>query len=480
MKIKEMIKGLEEGNLIERKKIDKEQEIKSVTYNSKEVIKDTLFICKGYNFKEEYVKEAEQRGAICYISEKEYNTNMNYIIVKDIRKSMALIGKEYYKTKEQIKKIGITGTKGKTTTIYFIHNILNEYNKRKTAYISTIDYYIGKEVKKSHNTTPESLELYKYIKEAEENKYKEIVMEISSQAEKLDRIYGLTFDVGAITNIGKDHISPREHPNYEDYLGCKIKFLKKCKKVYINKEIEEYERIEKELKDKEIITYGVSKSDYQIKEIRKEGKETVFKVNEEEYRLKIRGKFNCLNACLAVSICKDLNIPYEDIYKGLYITEVPGRMTVYEDGVCPIIVDYAHNKLSIENLFKVIKEEYPNNNIKLVVGCPGDKALNRRKEVADLASNFCSYVYITAEDPGSKNVLDIAKEIASYLDTNIAYEIILDRETAIKKAINTAKKDDIILIIGKGDETYQLVDDKYIEYKSDLKVVEENILTVTN
>ncbi len=469
MKIKEMIKGLEEGNLIERKKIDKEQEIKSVTYNSKEVIKDTLFICKGYNFKEEYVKEAEQRGAICYISEKEYNTNMNYIIVKDIRKSMALIGKEYYKTKEQIKKIGITGTKGKTTTIYFIHNILNEYNKRKTAYISTIDYYIGKEVKKSHNTTPESLELYKYIKEAEENKYKEIVMEISSQAEKLDRIYGLTFDVGAITNIGKDHISPREHPNYEDYLGCKIKFLKKCKKVYINKEIEEYERIEKELKDKEIITYGVSKSDYQIKEIRKEGKETVFKVNEEEYRLKIRGKFNCLNACLAVSICKDLNIPYEDIYKGLYITEVPGRMEIINGFICPIIIDFAHNKLSLETLINDVLDNYTNKKIILVGGVPGETSLNRKKDLADVVNKYNTFIYLTMDNPNNESTKKICKEISLHIFKN--YKIIIKRKKAIRKALKNATHDNIIIIFGKGNENYQIINNTKRYYETDKNIV---------
>lgn len=485
MTFEEIIKLLKKENLVIMK-YKKQDKFSYLSCNSLDVSKDTLFICKGYNFKEQYLYEAILKGVTCYISENLYNTNISYIIVKDIRKAMTIISKEYYKLNDNLFKIGITGTKGKTTTVYFIHNILNNYLQKKTAYISTIDYYSGKNYGKSHNTTPDSMELFRIIKEAEESNSKYLTMEISSQAVKLDRIYGINYDIGGFLNIGEDHIAPNEHPSFEDYLDCKIKFLERCQKVFIYREIEKYDYIKEKLKDKDIITFGFnSDSDFCINSIVKEDYDTLFKIKhgdiEEEYRLTISGSFNCINACLAVAIAKSLNISYEEIYKGLYETKVDGRMTVYENFICPVIVDYAHNKISIETLIKSLKSDYPNKNLKIVVGCPGDKAYNRRKEVGELTGEYASYVYLTAEDPGSKNVKDICDEIITYLKPyHNNYKIIEDRENAIISALNNATKDDVIAIIGKGDETYQLVKNEYLNYKSDLKVVEEQISKITN
>lgn len=481
MKYIEVIELLKKEDLLVNEENPDDMIFKTISYNSLDVNEDTLFFCKGYNFKEQYLDDAIEKGATCYISEVVYEkASIPLILVKDIRKAIAIIANKFYKTNDNLFKIGITGTKGKTTTVYFLHNILNEWLNKNTAYISTIDYYTGKEYARSLNTTPDSIELLKMFQEINESNLQHVVMEVSSQAVRLDRTYGIDFDLGAFLNISLDHISPHEHPDFKDYLNCKIEFLKNCKKIFLFKETDEYDYIIEQLKDKNIITFGFDNTcDYIIQNIEKLETATSFEVKYKEkiekYEITIGGKFNCINACCAIAIAKDLNIPYECIYDGLYKTVVSGRMNVYK-GVCPIIIDYAHNKLSIENLFNSIKEDYPNCNLKVVMGCPGEKAFNRRKEFADLCGKYASYVYITADDPGLEDATTISNEIANNLKPyNIGYEIIEDREMAIIKAINDSNENDVIAIIGKGHETYQLVGTQYLDYKSDMKIVEEQL-----
>lgn len=478
MKYEDIVKALEDENLI----VDKKRCLKKINYlscNSQDVKDATLFICKGFTFKEEYLNEAILNGACLYVSEVLYNVDIPYIIVKDIRKAMAIISKMYYSFSDNLFKIGVTGTKGKTTTVYFIRNIIDNYTKKKNAYASTIDYYTGKSFGKAHNTTAESMDLYRYMKEASESNLKYFLMEISSQAVKLNRIYGMKFNIGAFVNIGYDHIAPNEHATFEEYLNCKIDFLRKCDTVFLYREIDRYDYIVSKLKDKKIITFGFSKvCDYQIINVLKDGKHLNFSIkhNDEvkQYKLSISGTFNCINASCAIGICESLNIPYENIFNGLLNTKVEGRMTIYDNFKCPVIVDYAHNRISMEALFKSLKEEYPNKDLKIVVGCPGDKAFNRRKDVGELCSRYAKHVYLTAEDPGFKTVTDICSDIIKYID-NISYEVIIDREMAIIKAMNDATSDDVIAIIGKGDETYQAINNQYLFYKSDIKVVEDEI-----
>ena len=470
MKIESIIDVLNKDNLIKEKNV-KNDTISYITYNSKEVKDNTLFICKGFTFKEDYLIDAKKNGATLYVSEKKYDIDMDYIIVSDVRKSMSLIAKEFYKLDKPLTKIGITGTKGKTTTVYFIKNILEKHFKTKTAYISTISYYTGKEVKESVNTTPESLDLNKYFKEIEENGSSSVVMEVSSQAEKLDRIYGQTFSYGAFLNIGIDHISKNEHENFDDYLNCKINFLKKCDKVFVYKETDYFDRIKNSLPDKNIITFGFDAScNYVIKQIESNNDELSFKVNDKPYKIKIKGDFNCINASCAIAICSEMKISYDDIYNGLYNTLVPGRMEYVKDFICPIIVDYAHNKLSIETLINSLRTEYKNKNFKLVMGLPGDKAKNRRSELASLFDKF-SKVYLTMDHPGYEEVEDICNEVISYVNCDTPYEIITDRTCAIDTCMKEATKDDVILILGKGSEDYQLIKGQKIPYEGDIKVV---------
>lgn len=470
MKTENIINVLKEHNLLKEYNV-KNDCFSYVTYNSKEVKDNTLFICKGFNFKEEYLINAYKSGASIYVSEIKYNIDMDYIIVSDIRKAMSLIGQVFYKLSSPLTKIGITGTKGKTTTVFFIHNILNAYRNKKTGYLSTIDYYTGKSTGTSVNTTPESLDLCRYFKEIEESSFNEVVMEVSSQAEKLDRIYNQKFSYGAFLNIGLDHISSHEHSDFDDYLNCKIEFLKKCETVFVYKETDYYNRIISSLENKNIITFGFDKScNYVISDIKTINDETVFKVNNMEYKLKIKGDFNCINATCAIAMASNIGISYETIYEGLYNTTVPGRMEYISSFKCPIIIDYAHNKLSIETLINAVKSEYKDKKLKLVMGLPGDKAFNRRHEVAEVFP-FFSKVYLTMDHPGSESVIDICNEVVSYVKCDTPYKIIEDRAIAIKSAMDEASSGDVLLILGKGNEDYQVINGKNVYYGGDKKVV---------
>lgn len=476
MKTKEIILQLKQHNLLVETNIN-DLEIENISYHSKEIEKNCIFVCKGNAFKEEYLIEASKK-AVAYLSEQKYNVNLPYIITSDVRKAMALVAQVLYNNpSKNINIIGVTGTKGKTTTTNFIKDIISTYEHKPIPYMSTIDYYTGKRSGKSHNTTQESVDIYKCIKDAKETDNKYLIMEVSSQATKLDRIYNMNFDIGIFLNIGKDHISPLEHSDFNDYLNCKLAFLKKCKTVILYRGIDHYDYIIKELKNQNIITYGTEDSDYIIKDIEKKDFTTIFKVikdgKERSYKINILGDFNALNATAAIIVADLLNIPYHDVIKGILNTKVEGRMNIF-DGKCPIIVDYAHNKLSFEVLLKTVMKDFPKHDIKVVFGCPGDRGINRREEMSELAGKYASYIYLTAEDPQTKKAEDICNILAEYLKPyHKPYEIITDREQAITKAIHDSKPTDIILIVGKGDEDYQIVNGIYEPYISDTKLVEK-------
>jgi len=478
MKFKEIISLLENRGFLvsfDESNLD----IDYISYNSKDIKASTILFCKGINFKKEYLEEAIKKGATCYVSAVNYDVNIPCIIVNDVMKSLAVISHEFYKDDKKICLIGVTGTKGKTTTVSFINNMLNQYSEKETAYMGTIDFYTGLRREKSHNTTPESLDITKNIAEAKSCNIDFMTMEVSSQAHKAARIFDMNFNYGVWVNIAPDHISPLEHKDYDDYFNSKLGFLKQCQKIILFKHTDRYEEIIKELSDKEIITYGLTNDcTYYIKELKREDNITSFTVVHDEtseiFQISISGSFNALNALAAIIIGKDLNISSEKINLGLLKTNVEGRMNVFFGEKCPIIVDYAHNKLSGEALLQSITEEYPGKKIRLVFGSCGDRAYNRRKELGELAGEYASYCYLTADDPQTKTVFDICQDIIPYIEKeNKPYKIIEDREVAVRLAISEATSNDIVVIIGKGDETYQIINHVFTPYMGDTNIVKE-------
>ncbi len=481
--IEKYIEILKNNNLIIETSLNANMMIENLTYNSKEVSANTLFICKGAHFKEEYLKDAKKKGAVCYISEKKYDVDMDYILVNDIRRTIALSFNAFYNNVwNKLSLIGITGTKGKSTTTYFIRYILDEYlksvNKPRSAVISSIDTYDGVDEFESHLTTPEAGELLKHFNNAVNSKIDYLTMEVSSQALKYDRVYGVGFNIGVYLNIGEDHISDVEHPDFEDYFQSKMKIFSQSEIACVSLDTLRKEDVLKASEScKKRITFSMqdSSADIYAYDIKKSGNDTVFKVRTPEYTeeitLTIPGLFNIQNALAAIAVCYCLNIPKHYIYVGLMKARSSGRMEIYSnsDNRVIVIVDYAHNKLSFQSVYDSVLKEFPNRRIVTVFGCPGKKAFQRRKDLGELSGKYSDMVYITEEDPGEEPLINICEEIADHVKSqNCAYEIEEDRGEAIKKAIFSSDKDSIILITGKGNETRQKRGTEYVPCLTDV------------
>ncbi len=466
--LSEYLKILEENNLVTEYSIKNNPEISHISYNSKDIIPGTLFICKGSHFKDEYLLSSIENGAVCYLSEKKYNVDSDYILVNDIRKSIGLIVNIYFENIwQKINLTGITGTKGKSTTAYFVKYILDEYlqgqKKNLSAIVSSIDTYDGVATIESKLTTPEPIELHRHFKNAVDSNIDFLTMEVSSQALKYHRVMGITFDVGCYLNIGEDHISDIEHPDFEDYFSSKLKIFSQSRYACVSLDSLYPERVlDAATNCEKVITFSTrdKNADVYAYNITKKGNDTSFMVRmpgyEGEFILTIPGFFNVQNALAAISIASLYGIPAECMYVGLMKARSSGRMEVYSnsDNKITVIVDYAHNKMSFETLFDSVKKEFPGRKISIVFGCPGKKAIGRRRDLGTIAGKFADKVYITEEDFGEEPLEKICDEIAGFVKAeNCPYEIIHHRGDAIKKAIDDCQEKSIILVTGKGNET---------------------------
>ena len=471
--------------------------VTGVTYNSKEAGKGSLFVCKGVHFREQYLADAISAGASCYVTEKEYglgSPSCPEIVVSNIRFAMPVIAETFYGTlSDRIHVVGITGTKGKSTTAYFMRYILDDYmaatGGRPTAICSGIDNYDGVINEESHLTTPEIMELYTHMDNALNSGISYMTMEVSSQALKYDRVDGVTFDAGAFLNIGTDHISEIEHPNFDDYLESKLRIFSHCRKACISLDSDEIDRVKAAAADCPYVITFSQKDDsaniYGYDICSDKGKVTM-RVRgrdidgRDDFDIEISpgtfGTINVENALAATSLAVLLGVPEEYIISGLAKATSPGRMEVFysEDGKRIAIVDYAHNKLSYEKFFETIKDEFPDKKMIIVFGCPGGKAFARREELGTIAGRSCAYSIITEEDYGEEDVNKICREIAGFVEAaGGKCEIITDRVEAIKKAITLMDDDTILFLPGKGRETREKRGIQYIDTPSDADVVIE-------
>ncbi len=478
------VKLLSEEKLVTYENVDKNAAVEHISYNSRDVRPGTLFICKGAHFKAEYLADAEKAGAVCYVGEQRLGADFPCIIVSDVRRAISLISNKFFdKPWEKLSLIGITGTKGKSTTTYFMRYILDEYLKTagrpRSGVISSIDTYDGVENFESHLTTPEAIELFRHFDNAVKSGIGYMTMEVSSQALKYGRVDCVSFDVGCYLNIGYDHISDIEHPDFEDYFHSKLKLFSKCKTACVCMDGERCDEVLKACRACErVITFSSIDKNADVfgYNIRKSGSDTVFDVRtpdfEGEFTLTIPGLFNVQNALAAIAICTALGIEQKYIYSGLMKARSDGRMEVYQnaDSSVVAIVDYAHNKMSFESLFASVKKEFSDRKIYIVFGCPGNKAQNRRKDLGEIAGRFSDGVFLTEEDAGEESVKKICSEIAEFVRAEgCPCEIITDRGEAIRRAICGCRTPSVVLITGKGNETRQKRGREYIEVPSDVE-----------
>lgn len=471
-----------------------EHRFSHLSYSSADVTPDTFFICKGATFKEEYLRDAIAKGAGVYLAQSLYEgVDCPHILVSDIRKAMSLVSIAFYqKAYRNFRVVGLTGTKGKTTTTYFMKNILDAFCRRnpqlcaaqKSAVLSTVEVDTGIEHHEAHLTTPESPDLQRYFAQTRDSGLPFLTMEVSSQAYKLSRVYGMDFDIGMFLNIGEDHIGPLEHTDFEDYFSCKLQLMEHCRTAIVNREMDHAQRVLEHARAhaQRVLTFGkLETADLDdddcwiLRDIQKEEQGFTFTTShglaQDSWRIRMAGRFNVENALAAILAAKALGVDDQSIREGLLQNEVQGRMNLFEKDGVTVLVDYAHNFLSFQKLYESLKADYPGQRIVVVVGCPGGKAQLRRRDIGTLSGQNADYLYLTAEDPQFEDVRSICEEIASFVKPyGTPYEIIEDRAQAVEKAITTAQEGDVIVLAAKGEEVYQKVRGEYVYYESDLAI----------
>ena len=465
--------------------LDREAPVALVSYDSREVVPGTLFFCKGAHFKREFLDQAVRQGAIAYISEKPWDVDLPGILVKDLRPVLAPLADLFYgHPSGALHVIGLTGTKGKSSTAYYLKSILDVHlaGRSESGIISSIDTYDGVERFESHITTPDALDLQRHFCHAVQSGLEYLTMEVSSQALKYHRSLCTDFAAACFLNIGYDHISPIEHTDFEDYFSSKLRIFQQGAVNCVNLDCDHAERVLAAAREtgKPLITFSQKDpaADVCASRVRKRGEDILFQVRtrryEREFRLTMPGLFNVENALAAIAVCEGLDIPPRLIYAGLERARVPGRMEVFASagGTVTAIVDYAHNRMSFEALFRSTQAEYPGRRIVTVFGCPGLKALDRRRDLGEISGKYSDLVVLTEEDSGEEDTLSICGQIAAHVaEQGCRYLIEPNRGEAIRQAVLSCREPSVLLITGKGEETRQKRGREYIDTPTDVEYV---------
>ena len=487
MNLKNVLKGINglksKGNL--------NIEIEGIESNSNNIKKGYMFVAiSGFSSDgHDYIKNAIEQGATVIVAEniekiKQINIpdSITLIIADNTREFLALSSCNFYDNpSKKFKLIGITGTKGKTTTTYMIKEIL-EKDGKKVGLIGTVATYInGKKIGDSDRTTPESLELQKLFSKMVEEKVEYVVMEVSSQSLKLHRVDGCDFDMVAFTNFSEDHISEKEHPDLQDYFESKLKLFNMCKIGFVNIDDLHGNKIPKMFPENEITSYGIDNyGNYLAKDITITNSYVDFKVKlldrNERVKVDIPGRFTVYNALCAICICKKIGIDAEVIKTALEKVKVPGRSEMVENKLeIPIMIDYAHSPESLENILRAVKS-YTRGRVISVFGCGGDRDTRKRSVMGEISGKVADYTIITSDNPRTENPESIVKEIEKGISkTKGKYEVIVDRTQAIEKAIKMANKNDIIVLAGKGHEPYQEING--VKYPFDERIIVNDIIS---
>lgn len=459
-------------------KVSDDIEIKGITSDSRKVEEGYLFIAiSGFEMDgHKFIDSAIEKGAkAILINEDRFDEfkDRNVVILTsaNTRFEMGNMACNFYNNpSKEFKLIGITGTKGKTTTSFMVKKILEEAG-HKVGLVGTVATYIGKtKLYDAERTTPEALELQSLFRKMADEECEYVVMEVSSQSLKLGRVDGCNFYLGAFTNLSEDHISKNEHPDMEDYFSCKCKLFDMTKTGIVN--IDDVKGLEliKRKPNVDYTTYSInSDSDKKAYNISITNLLTTFNVKinnaEELVKISIPGNFTVYNALCAISISEKLGIETKYILSGLKKVRVPGRSELVDNKLnIPIMIDYAHSPESLKNILLAVKS-YTKGRVISLFGCGGDRDTNKRPIMARISGEIADYTIITSDNPRTEDPEAIVKDVEKgIIGVTSNYEVIVDRKEAIKRAIEIATPDDIVVLAGKGHENYQVIGHEKIHF----------------
>ena len=486
MELKSLLVGLE--NLKAKGNLD--IEISGIDSDSRNIKKGSLFVAiKGFATDgHQYVEKAIENGAVavmvqegCDLKSIHIPEDVTVIMAKDTREGLAIVSDNFYEhPSRKFKLIGVTGTKGKTTTTFMIKEILEKAGK-KVGLIGTIATYItGKKIKDSDRTTPESLELQQTFAEMVKQGVEVVVMEVSSQSLKLNRVEKCDFDIVLFTNFSEDHISPKEHPDMQDYFESKLKLFKMCKTGIVNVDDLHGAKIPRMFPDSDITTYGIDNyAKVLAKDITITNSYVDFRVKikdrNERVKTGIPGRFSVYNSLAAICVAQKFGVDPEKVKEALTEVRVPGRSELVDNKrEIPIMIDYAHSPESLENILQATKS-YTRGKVISVFGCGGDRDSGKRPIMGEISGRIADFTIITSDNPRTENPEEIVKQIEEGMKkTNGKYCTIVDRVEAIKEAIKMATKRDIIILAGKGHEPYQEINGK--KYPFDERIIVRDII----
>ena len=461
-------------------------EITTLINDSRKAEKGSVFVCISGAVSDghSYAADVAAKGAAALVVEHNVDVpeDVTVILVKDTRYALALMSAAYFGyPADKMKIIGITGTKGKTTTTYMIKSILDGVG-HKVGLIGTIEAIIGEKHIPASNTTPESYTIHKYFAEMAEAGCDCVVMEVSSQGLMLHRTAGIPFEIGIFTNLGKDHIGPNEHKDFEDYKRCKGLLFQQCRLGIANVDDRYFKDVFKNATCR-VETFGFSENaDLRAENVKLVSRPGYLGVAYHvsglmnfDVEIDIPGKFSVYNSLTAIAVCRHFQVPAEKIKEVLKQAKVKGRIEMIKvSDEFTLMIDYAHNAMSLESLLTTLKEYNPKRLVCLF-GCGGNRSKDRRYEMGEVSGRLADLTIITSDNPRFEEPQDIIDDIKTGIGrTDGKYVEICDRKEAIKYAIANGQPGDVIVLAGKGHEDYQEI--RGVKHPMDERVLIAEVL----
>ncbi len=463
--------------------------------DSRAVRTGDAFVCKGAAFRPAFLASARDAGAAAYLCAADKHAELAaavpelpalIVAADDLRRAMAIVSAAAFgRPDREVPLVGITGTKGKTTCAYMLRSIIDHARgEGRCGIIGTVATYDGVEDGASRNTTPEAPDLWRHLANARDSRLDSLVMEVSSQALKYDRSYGVELELACFLNIGLDHISPVEHKDFADYFGSKLRIFGQCRQAVVNLDSDHVDEILAAAEAgsaKKVLTFGLERpdayaraSDLQTSEL---GVSFTLHLGDESRvaSLPFPGDFSVSNALCAAVCAEQLGLSIDQIVNGLAVTRVPGRMEFYRsaDGLLTGVVDYAHNRMAFDSLLSAVKKSFAGARLIAVFGAVGGKAVERRHDLPEVAAQHVDHIVLTTDDPWTEDPADICRQMEKSLPEGFSHETVLDREEAAARAFDLAAEScgrgehAVVLLLAKGSDATQHVANGYAPVETD-------------